>query len=124
MNTMKNDTTPSRGVPPQDLTQLILGLYKKGPAWTGESSAEIEEDQRKHLALLARLAERGDLLLAGPIADGSELRGILICNVDSTEKAEALFAGDAHVNTGRLVLEFHPWFVSAATLHKPLIPEA
>lgn len=118
---MSEDRKHTPGEPPTDMIQLFIGLYKKGPLWTGESTPEIEEDQRRHLSLLYQLHQRGALLLSGPTPDGSDLRGILVCNVGSVEEAQALFAEDAHVNTGRLVLEFHPWYVSAQVLREPLL---
>lgn len=115
-----NGSANNAGFPPADMTQLYIGFYKKGPLWTGESTPEIESDQREHLALLFSLHQSGDLLISGPTPDGSEVRGILVCRGDSMEEVEALFAEDAHVYTGRLLIEFHPWYVATEVLHQPL----
>ncbi|MFP3854528.1 MAG: YciI family protein [Anaerolineales bacterium] len=113
-----------RGEPPPDLIQLYLGLLKKGPTWTAVSSLELESNQQQHLLGLQRLREAGNLLLAGPTPDGSDLRGILILRADSMEEAEFLMQGDPHLQTNRLTLELHPLYLSASVLAQPLIPEA
>jgi uncharacterized protein YciI len=116
---------PSRafGEPPEEMTSLFLGLMKKGPTWSPDATAEVIENQRKHLALLQRLGEAGDLLLAGPIPEGEVLRGIVVCRAASVEEAEARFADDAHIQTGRLILEWHPWLVPTEVLRRPLLHE-
>ena len=47
------------------------------------------------------------------IFDG-ELRGIYIFNVTSVEEARALTATDPAIKAGRLEMELHPWYGSAA----------
>lgn len=93
------------------MSHLLLGLVRKGPTWTPEATEEILENQRRHLALLQRLSEEGKLLLSGPIPDGEELRGIVICRADSAAEARSWFDADAHVQSGRLRLDFHGWLV-------------
>lgn len=111
----------SPGDPPESMTQIYLGLLKKGPTWSPEETVEVTRDQREHLALLQRLGEAGEVLIAGPIPEGEILRGVVVCQADSVEEARAFFAEDAHLNSGRLVLEMFPWMVPSQLLHVPLL---
>jgi hypothetical protein len=54
--------------------------------------------------------------------DGGVIRGIYIFNVSTIEEARQLTATDPAIKAGRLVMELHPWYGSAAlkqvnTLH-------
>jgi uncharacterized protein YciI len=103
------------------MTQLYLGLLRKGPTWTAEETPELAQAQRRHLALLQHLGDEGDLLIAGPIPGGEDLRGILVCHAESTEQARSYFAQDAHIQSGRLLLEIYPWMVPTEVLGRPLM---
>lgn len=95
-----------------EMSLLYLGLLHKGPNWTPEDGEEIRRQQRQHLALLFRLRDEGILLLSGPIPEGDPLRGIVALQADSIEQVRGYFQGDAHLESGRLNLEIHPWLVS------------
>ncbi len=110
------------GEPPEEMTRLFLGLLEKGPTWTAESTPEVLENQRQHLALLQDLHEQGVILLAGPIPDGEQLRGIVICQAETADEVRAHFEGDAHFQSDRLRLEVHPWLVDRKRLSQPLLP--
>jgi uncharacterized protein YciI len=60
------------------------------------------------------MAEAGQLVLAGPFMDAGEVRGIYIFNVTTVEEARALTETDPAVKAGRLAMELHPWYGSAA----------
>lgn len=90
--------------------QYVFGLIHRGPTWTPNTTPELDQLQRDHLANIARLAEEGSLALAGPFTDGGELRGIFIFNVETTEEALALVDSDPAVQSGRLVVELHPYY--------------
>jgi len=49
-------------------------------------------------------------VLAGPITDNGDLRGIFVFHNVSREEAEQLCANDPAVKAGRLRVELHPWF--------------
>lgn len=66
---------------------------------------------------ITRLANEGKLVLAGPFLDNGELRGIYIFNVKSVEEARQLTASDPAIKTGRLTMELHPWYGSAALMN-------
>lgn len=113
--------TDNSGEPPLDHVKVYLGLMKKGPLWSADSTPEVETNQRRHLALLSRLYQSGELLLAGPTPSESDLRGILIIKAESEAAARVLFEEDAHLTSDRLVLEIHPLYLSLARLQNPLL---
>ena len=93
--------------------KYVMALLKAGPNrdQDAETAAEL---QRAHMANIQRLADEGVLVLAGPFMDGGELRGIYVFDVDSVEEARKLTASDPAIKAGRLVMELHPWYGSAA----------
>lgn len=97
------------------MKQYILAFLKRGPN-RDQDSATAARIQREHLDNIGRMAENGTLILAGPFLDDGDIRGIYIFNVKTIEEAEKLTATDPAINTGRLVMELHPWYGSAALL--------
>lgn len=95
--------------PPTPMATYIVGLLKKGPKWTAESTPATAEIQKGHLAHLGKMADMGKLVGAGPLLDNGELRGILIFNLASADEALALAQQDPAVTSGRLIVEVHPW---------------
>jgi uncharacterized protein len=93
----------------------VMAFLKSGPN-RSQDSAEAAQLQRAHLDNIGRLAEEGILSLAGPFLDGGELRGIYIFNVTTIEEAKALTETDPAIQQGRLVMELHPWYGSAALM--------
>lgn len=94
-----------------ELEILYLVIIKKGPAWTADDSSELDQLQAAHLAHIDTMRAEGHLIVAGPIDDGSDLRGISVLRADSLEKAIALSEEDPSIRAGRLQVEVHPWYV-------------
>lgn len=96
-------------------------LLRKGPAWSPDSTPEIDRLQQEHLANMRRLREEGKLVLNGPLLDAFQLsgdiRGIGVLKAGSMEEARAWIATDPMVKIGRLVFELHAWMV-----HKDILP--
>lgn len=66
--------------------------------------------------------------MAGPFMDDGDIRGIYIFNVKTIEEAQALTETDPAIKAGRLIMELHPWYGSAALmqinqLHKKIAKE-
>ncbi len=104
-----------------------MAYLKAGPK-RDQDSVETARIQRAHLDNITRLAEEGKLVIAGPFLDGGEVRGIYIFAVESLEEAEALTSKDPAIQAGRLVMDLHPWYASAALmkindLHKKISKE-
>ena len=95
------------------MSQYVMAFLKAGPNRSQDSSAQVEL-QAGHMANIQRLQKMGKLVLAGPFLDDGDLKGIFIFAVGSVEEAEELIATDPAIISGRLVMEMHPWYGSAA----------
>lgn len=102
----------------------VMAFLKKGPNRSQDSTTAAEL-QKAHLANINRMAEAGQLVLAGPFMDNGDVRGIYIFDVKTVEEARALTETDPAIKAGRLAMELHPWYGSAAlkvvtSLHRKL----
>jgi uncharacterized protein len=95
------------------MRRYVMALLKTGPNrdHDAETAAEL---QRAHMQHIARLADAGTLLLAGPFMHGGELRGVFVFDVDDLDEARRLTEADPAVQAGRLQMELYPWYGSAA----------
>jgi uncharacterized protein YciI len=93
----------------------VMAFLKKGPN-RSQDSATAAALQAAHMKNIERMAEEGKLAIAGPFLDNGEIRGIYIFNVRTVEEAKALTETDPAIKAGRLVMELHPWYGSAALL--------
>ena len=98
----------------------VLAYLKRGPN-RDQDSVTAAAMQKAHLQNIGRMAAAGKLVLAGPFLDDGDTRGIYIFNVATIEEAKALTETDPAIAAGRLVMELHPWYGSAAmSLINPL----
>lgn len=95
------------------MKQYIMAFLIRGDSSSADS-AEAARLQRAHLDNITRLAQEGKLLLAGPLLDDTDIRGIYIFNVSTVEEAEKLAGSDPAIKAGVLKMELHPWYGSAA----------
>ncbi|MBV6640585.1 MAG: hypothetical protein KI791_07705, partial [Cyclobacteriaceae bacterium] len=109
------------------MRKYVLAYLKAGPN-RNQDSTETARLQRAHLDNISRMAEEGKLVVAGPFLDDGEVRGIYIFAVETLEEAQELTSTDPAIKAGRLVMDLHPWYASAALmkvsdLHKKLSKE-
>lgn len=97
------------------MKRYVMAFLKMGPN-RGQDSLEAAQLQRAHLDNIKRMAEARQLVVAGPFMDAGDIRGIYIFNVETVEEAEALTKTDPAIKAGRLVMELHPWYGSAALM--------
>ncbi len=95
--------------------QYVMAFLKAGPN-RDQSPEEAEKLQRAHLDNINKLAEDGKLVLAGPFMDDGEVRGIYVFDVKTIQEAEELTQTDPAIQAGRLTMELHPWYGSAALM--------
>lgn len=93
----------------------VIAFLRAGPE-RSQDEETAQRLQRAHLDNIQRLAEEGKLVLAGPFMDDGDLRGIYVFDVATVEEAQALTASDPAIQAGRLVMELHPWYGSAAVM--------
>jgi uncharacterized protein YciI len=106
------------------MKQYVMAFLKKGPNRNQDSST-VEALQKGHMENINKMAASGKLVLAGPFMDDGDMRGVFIFNVSSLEEARRLTEKDPAVVAGRLTMELHPWYGSAAlipvnAIHKKL----
>jgi uncharacterized protein YciI len=114
-NIFNEELAKELGADNYGMKQYVMAFLKTGPN-RDMNQAEAMEIQRAHLDNIRRMAESGDLVLAGPFMDTGEIRGIYLFNVSTLEEARALTETDPAVEAGRLEMELHPWYGSAALL--------
>ena len=95
------------------MSRYVMAFLKAGPNRSQDSLTQVEI-QSGHMANIQRRQKMGKLVLAGPFLDAGDLRGIFLFAAESVEEAEELIATDPAIKSGRLVMELHPWYGSAA----------
>ncbi len=93
-----------------------FGLLVRGPQWTPEITPEVTKLQEAHVANIRRMGQTGKLVIAGPLENGGQLRGIYVFKLDSLEEAKSWAETDPAVRAGRLVVEIHPWLLAPGNL--------
>lgn len=103
-----------------DMALYYVYLLRKGPAWSPDSTPEIDRLQQEHLGNIRRLREEGKLVLNGPLLDcfqlSGDIRGIGVLKATSMEEARAWIGTDPMVKVDRLVFELHAWMVPKGIL--------
>ena len=100
------DTTPV-----YEMKQYWLVLLFSGGV-RSQDTATAARIQKAHINNIERLAAQGKIIMAGPMGDNTNLRGIFIMDgKDSTEIASHI-RSDSAIVTGRLRFEIHPWWTA------------
>ena len=128
----KNDDTEQEadslrqrlGADDYGMKNYVFAYLKKGPNRNQDDST-ANALQSAHMNNIVRMADEGKLVVAGPFMDDTDVRGIYIFNTPSIDSAAAWTNSDPAIKAGRLEMELHPWYGSAAlmevnALHKKL----
>ena len=89
---------------------------------TGPNDAVITDEAERaelfagHFSTMKRMAENGDLVLAGPFMEAGQKRGLFILNVKTIAEAEALVKTDPSIAAGIFKVEFDKYYGSAALM--------
>ena len=102
-----------------ELHTYYICLLSKGPAWTPDVSPELERLQAHHMEHVRQKMDAGIAIAAGPVDDGSDIRGFSIYRTATLAEARALAEDDPGVRAGRFIVELHPWMVPAGYLPAP-----
>jgi len=104
----------SYGADEYGMKSYVFALLKTGPNKT-EDKAVRDSLFRGHMNNINKLADEGNLVIAGPFGKNEkQYRGLFILNTTSVEEAMKWLSGDAAVNAGIFEVEFIPWYGSAA----------
>jgi uncharacterized protein YciI len=97
--------------PVYEMKQYWLVLLFRGQQ-RSQDSISAAKIQQAHMNNIERLASEGKIIMAGPMGDKGDLRGIFIMDgKDSTEIASHIKV-DSAIVTGRLRFEIHPWWAA------------
>jgi uncharacterized protein YciI len=101
-------SSPADAQVPEGFTTYLLGFMTRA---TGQLPAgrSMQELQKAHLANLDAMWKEGLLVASGPIADKSDLRGVVIFRGDQRSAVEARVADDPLIKAGFLKIELGPW---------------
>ncbi len=99
------------------MRSFVLAILKTGPNDTTITGEERQEIFKGHFANMNRLAEEGKLALAGPFGENDRaFRGLFLLAVQTMEEAHALTQTDPAVKAGVFVVDYLPWYGSAALM--------
>jgi uncharacterized protein YciI len=104
----------SDSTPALEMKQYWLVLLKKGPN-RNHSQAAANKIQAAHMANITRLHQQGKIIMAGPIGNEQDLRGIFIMDGKDSSEIASYVATDSAVITGRLRFEILPWWTAKGT---------
>jgi uncharacterized protein YciI len=105
--------------PQHKMTEFHMALLKRGPKWSSKGMSS--EVQKGHMTHVLSLLDSGKAVIAGPMADESELVGIYILRAKSAEEAKSWAESDPAVQSGDLMPEMHPWW-SEEVMKKASVP--
>jgi uncharacterized protein YciI len=75
-------------------------------------SAKVAEIQQAHLDNISRLGKEGKIVIAGPMGDDGDLRGIFVMDCANLDEAQALVNSDPAIKQKRMLFEVHPWWAA------------
>jgi uncharacterized protein YciI len=104
----------SLGANEYGMKSYVLVILKTGPTKI-EDKAISDSLFKGHMANIKNLADKGKLVVAGPISKNEKMyRGIFILNVSSLEEANELLLTDPAIKAKVFETESFIWFGSAA----------
>jgi uncharacterized protein YciI len=105
------------GADEMGMKQYVLVILKTGPNDASIKGKEREEAFAGHMANIGRLAQEKKLAVAGPFGKNDfQYRGLFIFNVTTVEEARQLAETDPAVKAGIFIVDFIPWYGSAALM--------
>jgi uncharacterized protein YciI len=105
------------GADERGMKMYVLCILKTGPKDTEIKGKERDDIFAGHFANIGRLAEAGQLAVAGPFdKNDRNYRGLYIFNVPTIEEAEKLVVLDPAVKAGIFIPELTLWYASAGLM--------
>jgi uncharacterized protein len=113
----------ARNVPQQgpkflDIEPYWFGMLKRPKDAPSLTKDEAQKIQAGHMANIEKMAASGDLVLAGPMGEDTDFRGIFIFRTADKKRVERLAAKDPAIKRNRLKLELYQWFTAKGTFPK------
>jgi uncharacterized protein YciI len=106
-----------------DTSSLYWMFFRSPEVRPTMSQEQASAWQREHLGNLTRLYEGGQNLLAGPLGEAADLRGLVVLEMASLGELDAAFAPDPFVQNGQLEVVAYPWQITHGGLGTGEQPE-
>ncbi len=103
-----------KGITPKE--KYFFGVLVRGPEWTPEITSEVKKLQEAHMANIRRMGGTGKLVIAGPLENAGQLRGIYVFKLNSLQEAKSWSETDPAIKAGRFAIEIHPWLLAQGSL--------
>ena len=103
------------GADERGMRSYVLVILKTGPNRV-PAGPERDEMFRGHFANMKRLADAGQLVVAGPLDGVDGWRGLVVFAVKEIDEARQLAATDPVLVKGEMVAEYHKLYGSAALM--------
>lgn len=97
------------------MRRYVLVILKSGPTPV-PAGPERDAMFRGHFANMKRLADAGQLVLAGPLDGVDGWRGLFVLAVRDIDEARRIAATDPVLVHGEMVAEYHAYYGSAALM--------
>lgn len=114
-NTYDSTLAATYGADDYGMKTYVMAFLYRGPN-RGQDQDLATELMQEHLKNIDRMAEDGDLIIAGPFYGNDSLRGIYIFDVATIEEAEALTNTDPAIKAGMLAMDLKQWYGPAALM--------
>ena len=109
------DLAKSVGADEHGMRSYVYVLLKTGPT-PKPPGKERDQMFAGHFANIKRLADAGQLVLAGPFDGVDGWRGMFVFAVRDIDEAKRLVATDPVIASGEMVAEYHRYYASAALM--------
>jgi uncharacterized protein YciI len=106
--------------PQHKLLEFQMALVKRGPKPV--SDWETSDLRKRHLEYAYSLLDADKAMIAGPIKDDPDLRGVYIFRTKSADEARGWVMADPAVAAGHFTVEMHPWW-SEDVMKKTTTPQ-
>jgi uncharacterized protein YciI len=107
--------------PESKLVEFQMALLKRGPNWNPDLAKNAPALLKQHLEYVQSLLSSGQVVIAGPVRDESNLAGVYIFRAKSAAEAKSWVDKDPAVLAGVMIAEMHPWW-SEDVMKKPVTP--
>jgi uncharacterized protein YciI len=88
---------------------FLVVVHRSGPRWERSLPLEEQSDWPAHAAFMDGLAERGFIVLGGPLAD--EHRVVHVIDADSEDAVRATLARDPWSESHLTIDSIEPWTI-------------
>lgn len=105
----KKEPQAQKPDPQSKLIEFQMALLKRGSKPLPRNW-QVSPLRQRHIAYLQSLLASGKAVIAGPIRDDDELRGVVIFRAKSADEARSWIMSDPAVAAEFFAVELHPWW--------------